>query len=131
LQPWREEDLIFPTQEQSIMNNWKLNNIQSLAPHPHPSSQGNNPSHWSPPPADFFKLNFDGASKGNPGAAGFGAVIRNQQGSILLLTAGNLGHTTNNAAELWGLTTGLQLALKHHFNKLIVEGDSQIILNLF
>jgi ribonuclease HI len=45
--------------------------------------------------------------------------------------AGNLGHTTNNVAELWGLTTGLQLALKHHFNKLIVEGYSQVILNLF
>jgi ribonuclease HI len=80
---------------------------------------------------DFFKLNFDGTSKGNPGAAGFVEVIRNHQGSILLLTTGNLGHTTKNAVELWGLTTGLQLALKHHFNKLIVEGDSQIILNLF
>jgi hypothetical protein len=32
---------------------------------------------------DFIKLNFDGASKGNPGAAGFGVVFRNHQGNIL------------------------------------------------
>jgi ribonuclease HI len=43
----------------------------------------------------------------------------------------SLGHTTNNVAELWGLTRGLQLAIEHNFTKLIVEGDSQIILNLF
>jgi ribonuclease HI len=80
---------------------------------------------------DFIKVNFDGASKGNPGAVGFGVVFRNHQGNILLITTGNLGHTTNNAAELWGLTRGLQLATEHNFNKLIVEGDSQVILNLF
>jgi hypothetical protein len=37
----------------------------------------------------------------------------------------------NNAAELWGLIRGLQLAIEHNFTKLIVEGDSQIIINLF
>jgi hypothetical protein len=36
----------------------------------------------------------------------------------------------NNAAELWGLIKGLQLAIKNDFTKLIVEGDSQIIINL-
>jgi ribonuclease HI len=79
----------------------------------------------------FFKLNFDSTSKGNLGTVGFREMIRNHQGRIFLLTIRNLGHTTKNATKLWGLTTGLQLALKHHFNKLIVEGDSQIILNLF
>jgi ribonuclease HI len=51
--------------------------------------------------------------------------------SILLITVGSLGHTTKNVAELWGLTRGLQLALEQNFNKLIMEGDSQVILNLF
>lgn len=58
-------------------------------------------------------------------------VFRNHRGDILLITAGSLGHIINNAAELWGLTRGLQLAMEHNFNKLIVEGDSQVILNLF
>ena len=29
------------------------------------------------PPENWFKINFDGASKGNPGTAGCGFVIRN------------------------------------------------------
>jgi hypothetical protein len=60
LQQWSEADLICPTQEQSIMNNWKLNKNQSLLPPPRPSPRGDSPSHWSPPPLDFIKLNFDG-----------------------------------------------------------------------
>jgi hypothetical protein len=32
-----------------------------------------------------------------------GAVIRNNKGEILHITAGNLGHNTNNSAEVWGL----------------------------
>jgi ribonuclease HI len=76
-------------------------------------------------------MNFDGASKGNPGATGFGVVFRNQQGNILLISVGSMGHTTNNVAKLWGLTRGLQIALEQGFHKLIVEGDSQVVLNLF
>jgi ribonuclease HI len=57
-------------------------------------------------------------------------VFRNHHGHILLISAGFLGHSTNNVVELWGLIKGLQLAIKNDFTKLIVEGDSQIIINL-
>ena len=33
------------------------------------------PDKWEPSPQGSLKLNFDGASKGNPGEAGFGDVI--------------------------------------------------------
>jgi len=33
---------------------------------------------WKPPPHGFLKVNIDGASKGNPGLAGFGGVIRDE-----------------------------------------------------
>jgi ribonuclease HI len=79
----------------------------------------------------FIKLNFDGASKGNPGVTGFGAVFRDHLGNILLINVGSLGHTTKNVVELWGLTRGLQLVIEHNFTKLAVEGDSLIIINLF
>jgi ribonuclease HI len=36
----------------------------------------------------------------------------------------------NNATKLWGLIRGLQLAIKNDFTKIIIEGDSQIIINL-
>jgi ribonuclease HI len=79
---------------------------------------------------DFLKLNFDGASKGNPGNAGYGAVFRNHLSHIIALGAGPLGHATNNAAELWALIKGLQIASQNNYNKLIVEGDSQVIIGL-
>ena len=36
----------------------------------------------------------------------------------------------NNVAELWGLINGLQMAIQNNFQKLIVEGDSQVIIGL-
>jgi hypothetical protein len=35
-----------------------------------------------PPPLHlgFIKINFDGASRGNPGPTGFGSILRNQAG---------------------------------------------------
>jgi len=36
----------------------------------------------------------------------------------------------NNVEELWGLIKGLQLAIKNNFTKLIIEGDSQVIIDL-
>ncbi|CAK9183935.1 unnamed protein product, partial [Ilex paraguariensis] len=41
---------------------------------------------WSPPPSGFLKLNVDGASKGNPGRAGAGAVL-----DFVLISAGDRG----------------------------------------
>eukprot|EP00253_Pinus_taeda_P020626 PITA_20626 len=38
---------------------------------------------WQPPPEACLKLNFDGASRGNPGIAGIGGVIRNHKGDII------------------------------------------------
>ena len=35
---------------------------------------------WIRPPIDWFKLNSDGASIGNPGKAGGGGLIRDHQG---------------------------------------------------
>jgi ribonuclease HI len=129
-QNWSDTDLTNTPSDLSILRHWApLPSLKDL-----PSSPLTPPSSssyfWSPLPEDFIKLNFDGASKGNPGAAGFGVVFRNHHGHILLISAGFLGHSTNNAAELWGLIKGLELAIKNDFTKLIVEGDSQIIINL-
>ena len=33
---------------------------------------------WEPPPSGWKKLNFDGASRGNPGKAGIGCIIREE-----------------------------------------------------
>jgi ribonuclease HI len=54
-------------------------------------------------------MNFDGASKGNPGWTGMGGVIRDSQGKIIWLYTGSLGNSTNNAAEFGALETGLEI----------------------
>jgi ribonuclease HI len=76
------------------------------------------------PQVGYHKINFDGASKGNPGPTGYGAVIRNSKGDILHLSAGNLGHNTNNVMEIWGFLKGLQAAKEHGINLLIAEDDA-------
>lgn len=50
----------------------------------------------------------DGGARGNPGPAGYGVVIKNEQRENLAEIAEYLGETTNNQAEYWGLVTALE-----------------------
>lgn len=53
----------------------------------------------------------DGGSRGNPGVAGYGAVVREApSGRVLVELAEPLGTTTNNVAEYRGLLAGLKAA---------------------
>jgi hypothetical protein len=127
LHPSMAQDLNYPLNDRLILSAWQLNL------HPSISTTVNckiSPTQWEAPPTGCHKLNFDGASKGNPRPIGYGAVIRNNKGEILHITAGNLGHNTNNAAEVWGLLCGLQVATEQELFPIITEGDSQIVINL-
>ncbi|GLJ21588.1 hypothetical protein SUGI_0400770 [Cryptomeria japonica] len=84
---------------------------------------------WKPPPPGWVKMNFDGASKGNPGRAGFGAVIRNEYGKLLWSIASLYGIASNNEAKLKGLEKGLAMCVEKIMEKVVIEGDSQVILN--
>ncbi|MGL5810851.1 MAG: bifunctional RNase H/acid phosphatase [Nocardioides sp.] len=53
----------------------------------------------------------DGGSRGNPGPAGYGAVLRDADtGEVLAEAADTLGVASNNVAEYSGLIAGLKLA---------------------
>ncbi|MFI6516037.1 bifunctional RNase H/acid phosphatase [Spirillospora sp. NPDC050679] len=53
----------------------------------------------------------DGGSRGNPGPAGYGAVVRDgASGEVLAEIAEAIGHATNNVAEYRGLIAGLRTA---------------------
>ncbi|XP_057873760.2 uncharacterized protein LOC131079745 [Cryptomeria japonica] len=84
---------------------------------------------WTPPKTRNFKINFDGASRGNPGKSGFGAIIRNEFGNLVGANYGPLGINTNNMAEMAGLLAGLEWCVARGIQDVEVEGDSQIILN--
>jgi broad specificity phosphatase PhoE/ribonuclease HI len=54
----------------------------------------------------------DGGSRGNPGPAGYGALVRDPDtGRVLAERAASVGRATNNVAEYGGLVAGLQAAL--------------------
>lgn len=53
----------------------------------------------------------DGGSRGNPGPAGYGAVVRDAAtGGVLAEVSESLGTATNNVAEYNGLIAGLKAA---------------------
>ena len=53
----------------------------------------------------------DGGSRGNPGAAGYGAVVRDATtGEVLAEVSESIGRATNNVAEYSGLIAGLRVA---------------------
>jgi ribonuclease H / adenosylcobalamin/alpha-ribazole phosphatase len=53
----------------------------------------------------------DGGSRGNPGPAAYGAVVRDAQTSRVLAAEGMpIGWATNNVAEYRGLIAGLEMA---------------------
>jgi ribonuclease H / adenosylcobalamin/alpha-ribazole phosphatase len=55
----------------------------------------------------------DGGSRGNPGPAGYGAVVRDARtGEVLAEVSEPIGRATNNVAEYSGLLAGLHAAAK-------------------
>ena len=70
----------------------------------------------------------DGGSRGNPGPAGYGAVILDTDGEVLLERQGGLGVTTNNVAEYRGLIAGLEAAAELGATEVDVRMDSKLVV---
>ncbi|KAL6551326.1 hypothetical protein OROMI_021814 [Orobanche minor] len=85
---------------------------------------------WSRPQSGWWKLNTDGAARGNPGDAAAGGIIRDHMGKPLIMFSEFLGVRTNNFAELYAIWRGLEFCIDNHFDKVWVEVDSKIALSL-
>ena len=70
----------------------------------------------------------DGAARGNPGPAGAGAVILDEEGSVLARLGRFLGKQTNNVAEYQGLLLGLRRARQMGAREVEVRADSQLLI---
>jgi len=71
----------------------------------------------------------DGGSRGNPGPAGYGAVVRDADtGELLAEVSGGLGNATNNVAEYSGLIAGLSAALKEGAEYAEARLDSKLVV---
>lgn len=73
------------------------------------------------------KLHTDGGARGNPGPAGIGVVLTDEQGNVIAEVGEGIGSTTNNVAEYSALIRGLEMALEDGVTEIDVFVDSQLI----
>jgi ribonuclease HI len=80
------------------------------------------------PPDYYLIAHIDGGARGNPGPAGYGAVITDQSGNKVAALSEYLGHQTNNYAEYNGLLAALGYAVKQGHKALKVVADSELLV---
>ncbi|GLU09907.1 hypothetical protein SLE2022_267420 [Rubroshorea leprosula] len=81
---------------------------------------------WDPPPLNWLKLNTNGSVTSNPNNAGCGGLFRDNQGHWIMGFIRNIGYTTTLTTELYAIRDGLNIAVNHHFNFVIMETDCQV-----
>jgi ribonuclease HI len=73
-------------------------------------------------------LMVDGAARGNPGDAGCGAAICDENGALVQGLSRYLGRATNNVAEYEALLMGLDALVELGRKKIRVQSDSQLFV---
>ncbi len=76
----------------------------------------------------WYTAHCDGGSRGNPGPAGYGAVIEDPQGKVVARLSEFLGRQTNNFAEYKGLLAVLNWAQEHGIAQLRLISDSELMV---
>lgn len=76
----------------------------------------------------MIRAYIDGGARGNPGPAGYGARIENENGELLQELYGGLGISTNNVAEYNGLLAALKWAVDHGCEELQIRADSELLV---
>ncbi len=79
-------------------------------------------------PLPTFQANIDGGSRGNPGPAAYGVLIRDPKGEIIARLKKYIGHATNNVAEYFGLIAALDYADAHGIRALRILSDSELLV---
>jgi len=91
-------------------------------------AEASTPTPPAPQKTDWINAHCDGGARGNPGPAGYGALIQDNEGNTLAQLSEFLGMRTNNYAEYSGLLGCLQYALDHHHPRLRVVSDSELMV---
>lgn len=98
--------------------------MSSLCPEPSQPrtlNAGTSPDAW-------VNAHCDGGARGNPGPAGYGAVLVDDRGLTLAELSEFLGIRSNNVAEYAGLLGVLQWTLEHGYKRLRVTSDSLLMV---
>lgn len=83
---------------------------------------------WTYPREGWVKLNNDGATKGNPGPAGGGGLIRGHRGEFVVAYAMSCGRCMCTKAELNAVVRGLLVAWHEGFKKVQISIDSTVVV---
>ena len=78
-------------------------------------------------PSNLVLATIDGAARGNPGPAAYGAVFEDAAGKVLARLSGKLGKATNNVAEYRALLAALAYAREQGWQALKVRTDSELM----
>jgi probable phosphoglycerate mutase len=70
----------------------------------------------------------DGAARGNPGPAGIGVSITDDEGRVIHEIAEGIGHATNNVAEYSALIAGLEWCADNGATSVLVRSDSHLLV---
>lgn len=75
-----------------------------------------------------YCLQFDGASKNNPGKVGASGIVFYPSGKKIVTYEWGLGKISNNKAEAYSLFIGKKIIKKRQIQNPIIFGDSAIII---
>ena len=79
-------------------------------------------------PAQFLIARTDGGARGNPGPAGYGVYITDQDGNRVVELSEYLGERTNNYAEYAALIAALEWAIRNGHHAVQVVSDSELMV---
>lgn len=77
---------------------------------------------------EILHFHIDGASRGNPGEAGFGVHVTTPEGTLVAGLYGYLGRATNNVAEYSALLHALRWALARGARRVEIFSDSELVV---
>src|SRR5215470_13967008 len=80
------------------------------------------------PVAAAYRVNIDGGSRGNPGPAAYGVLIRDGRGEVVAKLKKYIGRFTNNVAEYYGFIAAMDYAHSHGVRAIRVESDSELLV---
>lgn len=78
---------------------------------------------------DTILINTDGSSKGNPGPARIGIIMKNTHNNVILKEQKDIGISTNNQAEYAAVIEALKICIDKGYKKIILRSDSEVIIN--
>jgi len=79
-------------------------------------------------PTHYVIAYTDGGARGNPGPAGFGVYVTDQDGNRVVGLSEYLGQQTNNFAEYSALVAALEWALRNEHRAVQVVSDSELMV---